>query len=116
QAEGGQRDELDRGQEEQQGGGLGDEQRGAVDRREQHALDAALLALRGEQAAHAEHRGEQERDPQDAGRYVALDRVAVEAEMEQRERRDREQRHSGNGLARAQLDRQVLAEDRERRA
>ena len=56
--------------------------------REQQAVEPALLALGGEQAGDAEHGGEQQRHPQDARRERAVERVAVEPEVEQHERGD----------------------------
>ena len=53
------------------------------------AVDAALLALGGEQAGDADDRGEQQRDPEHAGRQRAVERVAVEPEVEQHEDGDR---------------------------
>ena len=75
-----------------------------------------LLALRDEQPVDAEDRGEQERHPQDAGGELALEPVAVEAEVEDDEGRDGEQRHRRHRLLRAKLDAQVLADDRADRA
>ena len=45
---------------------------------------------------------------------VAVERVAVEAEVEQHVDRDREQRHRRHRLLGAQLEQQVLAQDRAR--
>ena len=89
---------------------LGDEHRRAVDRGEQERVEAALLALGDEQPVDAEHRGEQQRHPQHAGGEVAVERVAVEPEVEEHERRDAEQRHRRDDLERAQLGAQVLAD------
>ena len=61
-----------------------------------------------------EHRGEQQRHPEHAGGEVAVERRAVQPEVEEHERRDREERHRGDRLERAQLDPQVLAQHRAR--
>ena len=102
---------LDRGQEAEQHRRLGHEQRGAVDRRQQEAVEAALLALGHEQARDAEHGREQQRHPQHPGRQLALDRAAVEREVEEHERAEAEQQHRGHRLAGPQLDPQVLAHE-----
>ena len=73
-AKAGHRDELDGDEEARAARRLGDEQRRAVDRREQEAVEAALLVLGDEQAVDAEHGGEQQRHPQHAGGEVALQR------------------------------------------
>ena len=65
-----------------------------------------------EQAVDAEHRGEQQRDDQDPGGKVALDRGPLQREVKYDERRDREQRHRRNGLRGAQLEPQLLEDDR----
>ena len=96
-----QRDELDDAQKAQQRHGLGDEHRGAVDRCEQEAVEAALLVLGDEQPVDAEDRGEQQRHDEHAGGEVAGDAVAVQAEVKDDVRRDAEEHHRGHGLARA---------------
>ena len=65
-----------------------------------------------EQPVDAEHRGEQQRHQQHARREVALDGRALQREVEDDERRDAEQRHRGDGLRRAQLEQQLLAQQR----
>ena len=58
---------------------LGDEHRGAVDGRQQEAVEAALLVVGDEQAVDAEDRAEQQRDREDAGGQRAVDGVALQA-------------------------------------
>ena len=56
--------------------------------------------------------GEQQRHPQDPRGQLAVDVVALQREVEQHERAEREQHHRRHGLARAQLQPQVLAQQR----
>ena len=63
----------------------------------------------------AEHRGEQQRHPQHAGGEVAVERVAVQAEVEDHEGRDAEQHHRRARPRGAQLEPQVLAQRARRR-
>ena len=65
---------------------------------------------------HPDHRGQQQRHPEHPGGERAVERVAVEAEVEQHVDGDREQRHRRHRLLRAQLEQQVLAQDRQRGA
>ena len=104
--------DLDRHQEEEQRAGLCEKERGAVDRGQQQSVHAALLPLRRVQARHPDHGREQQRHPEHAGRQRAVQRIAVEPEVEQHVDREREERHGGHRLLGAQLDAQVLAEDR----
>ena len=67
------RDQLQHEQVGEQRDRLGDQQRGAVHGREQEAVEAALVGVGDEQAVDAEHRGEQQGHPQDAGRLLAAD-------------------------------------------
>ena len=85
QAEGGHGHQLERHQVEEQRGRLRHEQRGAVDGRQQQRVDPALLALGGEQARHADHGRQQQRHPQHPDGQLAVQRVAVQAEVEQHE-------------------------------
>ena len=110
QCERGHGDDLQRDEEGEQAQRLGDEQRRAVDGRQQEAVEPALLVVCDEQAAGPEHRREQQRHPQHAGGEVAVDLPALQREMEDDERRDAEQRHRGHGLRRAQLQAQLLAQ------
>ena len=57
-----------------------------------------------------------QRHPDDARGEVAVERVAPETEVEEDEDRDGEERHRGHRLAHAQLDQEVLAQDRQRGA
>ncbi|MGD0205197.1 MAG: hypothetical protein ABSB57_01965, partial [Dehalococcoidia bacterium] len=79
---------------------------------EQEGIEAALVGICHEQAVDAEDRGEQQRHPQDPGRQVAVHGAAIQGEVEDDERGDCEQRHAGDGLERAQLDEQLLAQQR----
>ena len=78
--------------------------------REQEAVEAALLVVGDEQAAGAEHRGEEQRHPQHAGGEVAVDLAALQREVEDDERGDAEERHRRHRLRRAQLQAQLLAQ------
>ena len=69
--------ELQDEQEREQRERLGDEHRGAVDGREQEAVEAALLVVGDEQAVDAEDRGEQDGDRQDRRRPAGRRRRRV---------------------------------------
>src|SRR6202012_1240466 len=84
----------------------------AVDRREADRVEAALLALGDEEAVDAEHGGGEEGRREDAGGAAAGEVAVVEAEAEDDEGADREERHRGQRLERAELGPQVLGEDR----
>jgi hypothetical protein len=112
QVEGRYRDELDSDEEAAEGERLGDVDRGAVDRRQQQPVERAALGLGDEQAVGAQHRGEQHRHPQYAGGERAVDAVALEPEVEDDERGDAEQQHRRDRLAVAQLEPQLLAQQR----
>src|SRR4051812_25981124 len=75
QGEGGQRDHLERHQEDKQRASLGHEQGRAIHRRQQQAIDAALLALGREQPHHRDHGGQQQGHPEHPGGQRAVDLV-----------------------------------------
>ena len=93
-----------------QRGGLREEQRRAVDGRQQEAVEPALVAVGDEQPPDPQQRGERQRHPQDAGGEVAVDRVAPQREVEEDVRRRAEQRHRDERLRRAALEPQLLGE------
>ena len=108
QRERGDRDDLEHHEIGEQRERLRDQHRGAVDGREQEAVEPALLGVRDEEAVDAEQRGEQERDDEDSRGEVAFDAPAVEREVKDDKRADREQATSRDGLERPQLDRSSL--------
>ena len=78
--------------------------------RQEEAVEAALLAVGDEQPADAEHRREQQRHrtARPAARSPST-AAALQREVEDHERRDRESAMRGDDLRRAQLEAQVLA-------
>ena len=106
------RDDLERDEVGEQRERLRDQHRGCVDGGEQEAVEAALLGVGDEQPVDAEQRGEQERHEQDPRGEVAFDRAAVEREVKDDEGAHGEERHARDGLERAQLDEQLLAQER----
>jgi hypothetical protein len=79
---------------------------------EQKTIETALFALGHEQPVGAEDRGEQQADREHPGALLPADGVLDQAEVEDDEGGDGEDRHRRDGLQRAQLDGEVLAQDR----
>ena len=95
---------------------LADQHRGAVDRGQQERVEAALLALGHEQTVDAEHRGEQQRDRQHPGRELPASVSWLRPKWKIMNVITESIAIAGHGLQRAQLEQQVLAQDRARRS
>src|SRR2546425_3423660 len=102
-----QRDDLGDGEERKRRDRLGEPDRAAVAGGEQQPVEQALLALGGEGSGEAEQGGEDDRHPEQAlgGELGAL---GGEGEVEDDERGEHEEEHRGNGVARAELEDEVL--------
>ena len=99
-------------QVDEQRRGLGGEEGGAVDRGEADRVEAALLALGDEEAVDAEHGGEQQGRPEDAGGEAAGEVVRSRPKRKMTKVVIAKSAIAGTRLQRAQLGAQVLGEDR----
>ena len=108
----GQGDRLQHQQVDDQRRRLGRSERRAVDGRQADRVEAALVALGDEQPVDGEDGREQDRRQQHPGGEAAAQLAAVEPEAEEDEGGDREEHHRGHRLEGAQLDPQVLGQDR----
>src|SRR5262249_39340892 len=106
--EGRQRDKLGDDEETEHGDRLREPDRAAIAGSEQEAVDQALLALGDERTRQAEQRREDDRDPEQTLRSK-LGAVGRERKVEDDERCDDEDQHRRNGVARPELQSEVLA-------
>src|SRR5487761_1680485 len=104
-------DELRRTEERERGDALREPDGAAVAGREHETVEHALLAFGNERASQTEQSSEENRHPQQAARRQ-LRRVGRQGEVKDDERRDDEEQHRRQGVARAELEQQILARQR----
>src|SRR5215204_5855737 len=102
-----QRDCLGEQQEREHAERLTEPDRAAVARSEDQPVERPLIPLADERAYEREQRGEEEGDPEHPARREA-GALGGEGEVEHHERRDDEQQHGRHGVARPQLDEEIL--------